>query len=114
MTMACARSQSPLAAHHRAASGSETPSGASARFTLRRNSSRVIARSPDATRLSASGPPTIGREPAGGLLDHVAERKQRLLVEGTADELKPEGQTLAVAAGRNSNAGQAGHVHRDG
>src|SRR5262245_65365738 len=113
MTIACARSQSPLAAHHSAASGPEAPSGASVWFTLRRNSSSVIACSPDA-RLSASSPPAIGREPTGGLLNHVTERKQRLLVEGAADELQPERQPLAVAAGRNSNAGQAGHVHRDG
>src|SRR5262245_40292022 len=63
---------------------------------------------------SASKPPALRRHSAGGLLDHVTERKQRLLVERAADELQAERQALAVAAGRNSNAGQAGHVHRDG
>src|SRR5436189_6194278 len=59
-------------------------------------------------------PPALRRESAGGVLDHLAKRKQRLLVEWTADQLQAERQALAVEAGRHRNPRQPGHVHRHG
>src|SRR6185295_3964228 len=60
------------------------------------------------------GPPSLRCEPAGGLLDHLAKREQRLLIERTADQLQAERQALAVEAGRHRNPGQPRHVHRHG
>src|SRR5947209_2509083 len=39
-------------------------------------------------------PPSRWREPAGGVLDHLRQREQALLVERAADELQPERQAL--------------------
>ena len=41
------------------------------------------------------------REAAGRVLDHLAEREQRLLVERPADQLQAERQALAVEPGRH-------------
>src|SRR3954466_2189659 len=60
------------------------------------------------------GPPSRRREPPGGVLDHLAKRKQRLLVEGTTDQLQAKRQALPVEAGRHRNPRQPRHVHRDG
>src|ERR1700710_2748559 len=60
----------------------------------------------------SSLPPALRREPAGFLLDHLAEREQRLLVERTPDQLQPERQTLRVLARGHGDARQARHVHR--
>src|SRR5262245_54208732 len=56
-------------------------------------------------------PPFRRGEAAGGLLDHLAERKQGFLVEGTADQLQAERKPLAVLARGYRNARQARHVH---
>src|SRR5882672_6480239 len=59
-------------------------------------------------------PPALRREPAGGVLDHLAEREQCLLIERAADQLQAKRQALAVEAGRHRNPRQARHVHRHG
>ena len=46
------------------------------------------------------------------LLDHLAEREQRLLVERPADQLQAERQTFGRQPGRHRDARQARHVHR--
>src|SRR2546429_4631477 len=63
---------------------------------------------------SFSLPPPFRREMPRRLLDHVAERKQGLLVERAADQLQPEREAVAVEACRNRDPGQAGHVRSDG
>src|SRR5438105_12225155 len=59
-------------------------------------------------------PPPLRREPAGGVLDHLTEREQRVLVERAADQLQAKRQALAVEAGRHRNPRQPRHVHRHG
>src|SRR5689334_7908967 len=56
-------------------------------------------------------PPFWRGETARGLFDHLAEREQRLLVEGTADQLETKRQALRVLAGGHRDARQARHVH---
>src|SRR5262249_52489581 len=107
MTMVCALSHRSLPAHHSAASAGARPAGGFALARERLNSDKVITK-PSASRL----PPARGRKPPRRLLDDVSERKQRLLVEWTADELKPERQAVRRQAARNENSRQARHVHR--
>src|SRR5262245_15040278 len=107
MTMLCAFSHWSLPAHHSAASAGARPAGGFALARERLNSDKFIA------KLSASRlPPALGRKPPRRLLDDVSEREQRLLVERTADELKPERQAVRRQAAGNGNSGQARHVHR--
>src|SRR5215469_2866649 len=102
--MRCALSQFSFAAHHKACNAAETPAGG------------VFALS---DCLKAAGvmpgklllPPFFRRERSSGALNDRAECKQRLLGEWAADELQPEWQAMAVEAGRNRNARQAGHIH---
>src|SRR5262245_15303111 len=107
MTMVCALSHRSLPAHHSAASAGARPAGGFALARERLNSDKVITK-PSASRL----PPARGRNPPRGLLDDLSEQKQRLLVEWTADELKPERQAVRRQAARNGNSRQARHVHR--
>ena len=53
-----------------------------------------------------SGPPILRREPSGGVLDHLADRKQRLFVERPADQLQPQRQALTVEPGRKHGGGR--------
>src|ERR1700691_531669 len=63
----------------------------------------------------ASFPPRLRkRRSAGRLLDRFAERKQRLLVEWTADELQPERQAFARKARGRDQSRQASHVDGHG
>src|SRR5499433_909624 len=107
MTMVCALSHWSLPAHHSAASAGARPAGGFALARERLNSDKFIAK-PSASRL----PPALRGKPPRRLLDHVSEREQRLLVEWTADELKPERQAVRRQAARHGNSGQARHVDR--
>src|SRR5262249_56291092 len=89
------------------ASAGARPEGGFALARERLNSDKFIVK-PSAITL----PPSLGRKPPRCLLDHVSEREQRLLVERTADELKPERQAVGRQATRHGNSGQARHVHR--
>src|SRR5262249_34562006 len=99
MTMLCAFSHWSLPAHHSAASAAGArPAGGFALARERLNSDKFIA------KLSASRlPPALGRKPPRRLLDDVSEREQRLLVERTADELKPERQPVPRQDAGNGN-----------
>src|SRR5262249_25041483 len=107
MTMVCALSHWSLPAHHSAASAAARPGGGFALARDRLNPDTFTA-NPSAGRL----PPARGRKLPRRLLDDVSQRKQRLLVEWTADELKPERQAVRRQAAWNGNSGQARHVHR--
>src|ERR1700722_549643 len=50
------------------------------------------------------------RHPAGRLLNRLAEREERLLVERTPDELQPERQAIARQARRRDESRQTRHV----
>src|SRR5262245_5838171 len=104
--MVCALPHWSPPAHHRPARAGARPAGSFALARERLNSDTFIAK-PSAGRL----PPARGRKPPRRLLDDVSEREQRLLVEWTADELKPERQAVRRQATRNGNSGQARHVH---
>src|SRR5262245_16211737 len=106
MTMVCAFSHASLPAHHSAMSAGARPEGGFALARERLNSDKFIAK-PSAIRL----PPPRGRKPSRRLLDHVSEREQRLLVEWTPDELKPERQAVPRQAARHGNPWQARQVH---
>src|SRR5262249_50679915 len=106
MTMVCAFSHASLPAHHSAASAGARPEGGFALARERLNSDKFISTPPATTP-----PPPLGQSPPRRLLDHVSEREQRLLVERTADELKPERQAVGRQAPRHGNSGQARHVH---
>src|SRR6202035_4747976 len=110
MTMSCALSQASLPAHHSAVSAGESPLGGILLDRLRLNSEGVMIRLRIA--LSILAPPRLGLETSCRLLDHRAEREQRLLRERLADQLQAERQALGVEAARHRNARQAGHVHR--
>src|SRR6266852_3897431 len=105
MTILCALSHWSLPAHHSAASAGAASAGGFDFDKLRLNSARVMR------DLAAILPPPLRRKPPRSLLDDVAEREQRLLVERAADELEPERQALRRQAARNGNSGQARHVH---
>src|SRR5262249_59529350 len=107
MTMLCALSHWSLPAHHSAASAGARPAGG---FALAReclNSDKFIVK-PSASRL----PPPLRRKPPRRLLDHVSDREQRLPVEWTADELKPDRQAVNPQAAPNGNSEAARHVDR--
>src|SRR5829696_3564816 len=84
MTRVCAVSHLSLAAHHRPVSAGDRSGGGVRLERLRLNSARVMMTSPPPLRLEA----------ARRLLDHRAEREQRLLIERPADELQAERQTV--------------------
>jgi len=58
-------------------------------------------------------PPPLRRKPPRRLLDHLAERKQRLLVERPADKLEAEREAFGRQSPGHRNARQARHVYRD-
>src|SRR3984893_17704858 len=110
MTTSCALSQASLPAHHKAVSAGDSPLGGFLLDRLRLNSEGVMIRLRIARPVLA--PPWLSLKTSGGLLDHRAERKQRLLLERPADQLQAERQALGVEATWYRNARQAGHVHR--
>src|SRR3984957_3065136 len=107
MTMSCALSQDSLPAHHSAVSAGESPPGGFLLDRVRLNSEGVMVRLRIVLPILA--PPRLGWKISGRLLDHRAERKQRLLLERPADQLQAERQALRVEATRHRNARQAGH-----
>src|SRR5262249_456441 len=107
MTMLCALSHWSLPAHHSAASAGARPAGGLALERKLLTPDKLTAKAQP-----TSLPPPPRRKPAPLLLDPVSEGEQRLLVEWTADELKPERQAVRRQAAGNGNSGQARHVHR--
>src|SRR3569623_496059 len=59
-----------------------------------------------------SSPPPLWLEPPRCLLDRLAQREQRLLVERTPDQLQRQRQALRILARRHRYARQARHVYR--
>src|SRR5215813_12936978 len=61
---------------------------------LPKAASELIERHAYSPPCPRSSPPALGRERPGGLFHHVAKGEQGLFVEGAADELQPQRQTL--------------------
>ncbi len=97
------------AGQHRCGQAGADPDRPAGVRIRRRRAGRGLGRSGGrlerARRATIGSPPTLGLgRKSRGLLERVAQRKQRALVKRAADQLQPEREPLRVQAGRHAHA----------